>query len=69
MLLSILSFGLLRFALQFPEVFFVFFPKLPLLPFFLPAALPVYVGNGGVGGGVSVTVPHGSFLLRPVVGG
>ena len=39
-------------------------------PFFLPlflllgqAALPVHPGDGGVGGGIGVSVSHGAFLL------
>ena len=39
-------------------------PALGLLPTaLLPAAFPVHVGDGGVGGGVGVIVSHGSSSL------
>ncbi len=52
-------------ALQLPEVFFMIPLELALLPLFLPAAFPVNVGDGGVGGGIGVIVfhmDHSSFV-------
>ena len=66
MLLVSFSFRVLALVFQFPEAFFIFSLDFALLPLFLPAVFPVFVGDSGIYGRSDAAVSHGSFLFRPV---
>ena len=53
-------------ALLVQKEFYIFRLEQVLFPLFFPAAFLVCVGDGSIGSRGSVTIPHGSFLLRPV---